>query len=128
MEENIEKSDVLLHFDFVQVSGALIKATKKSIIADYRDEDRPIDLLITAPGIHDIEAGREPEEIIKDIAGTKRMVESWNKSNTVGLGNVPYGTCVSKILNPTSYHEDHTPNDEYSPKNQENKCCHLQTK
>ena len=56
---------------------------KRAIKADLRDENRPIDALIVAPGIHELEEGKDPKSIIEDIRETKEMIESWNEKNTV---------------------------------------------
>lgn len=104
-----------MHYDLVQINGASVRDMNRAMRADFREESRPIDILIAAPGVHDLEAGRHSEDIIADLKDTKDMIESWNNENTCGFGKLPYATRLSKIYNETSYHlEDHTPVEECS--------------
>ena len=115
IERNPEGKQRGSHYDLIQINGASVEDMKRAIKADLRDEARPIDALIVAPGIHDLEEGKDPKRIIEEIAETTDMIESSNEKNTIGLGKLPYPPRLSKVYNETSYiDEDHTPVGEYS--------------
>lgn len=103
------------HFDLSLVHNATLDEAKQQITAEYKDEERPIDLLLVAPGIHDLENGESTDNVIDKIKEIKQLMLGWNENNTVGIGDLPYPPSMSKIYAASATHfETHTPRTEKS--------------
>ena len=94
----------------IEIPNIDLETTRKALAANYKDENRPLDVLIVAPGIHDLMNGKDTDYIIARIKEIKQMILSWNKDSTVGLGTLPYPPVLSRIYCPsTTMQENHIP-------------------
>ena len=103
------------HFDLVLIKKATLATIKHALIAEYLHENRPIDVLIVAPGIHDVENGDSTNNITRQIEQIRSMILEWDETNTCGLGDLPYPTKLSKIYcSTTVMFQTHIPKAEKS--------------
>jgi hypothetical protein len=103
------------HFDLTIIHHATLEEVKRALIAEYKHEDRPLDVLIVAPGIHDLINNKSANYVIEKINGIRAMVLDWNESNTFALGDLPFAPMMSKIYAITTLDlETHNPKNEKS--------------
>ena len=103
-----------IHIDWVTVCGATVLELERAWLMDYRNERRPMRLLICA-GLEDLARGRSRDDIVEDLMHFKIAVDHQN----VHHPDKPNEMVIATLLNPPKYtwfndngipprnHEDH---------------------